>query len=147
MAKFDLPGLKSQRDYFGPDGNMSQIRAQLDNTGKARAAGDTEFLMKLPRGVTVTKVEMAVSDAGTGTADIGTEQKGTGTWTDDADYFLDGASIAATAYFDSLAVTRHKPLYISEDNVYLTIKNVAANAAAVNLQVEFTVWYEVTGNH
>ena len=147
MAKFNIPGLYSQTDYFGPDGNMSQIRASINNTGQARAAADSDFVMKLPRGVTITKVEVVVSDTGTGTIDVGTEQKNSkGTWTDDKDYFLDGASIAAIGYFDSLATRRHKPLYIDEDSVFLTVTYVAANAAAVNFQAEISVWYEVTGN-
>ena len=149
MVKRNLEGVQYQRDHFAPYGNMCQIRAQIDLDGVARVSADVDYLMKLPRGATITKVEMVVSNAAdtSDDVDLGTEQKGTGDWTDDVDYFLDAASVVANGYFDSLATTMHKPLYIDEDNVYLILTFNDAIAAANDFAAEFTVWYETTGNH
>ena len=149
MVKRNLEGVQYQRDHFAPYGNMCQIRVEIDLDNVARVSADVDYLMKLPRGTTITKVEMVVSNAADSGDDIdlGTEQKGTGgTWTDDVDYFLDAASIAAAIRFDSLATTRHKPLYIDEDNVYLTLTFNDAVAAGNDFAAEFYVWYETTGN-
>ena len=148
MAEFDIPGLNYQRHYFSPHGNMSQIRATLDLTGKARAAVDLDYVMKLPQGVTITKVEMVVRDAAaTGdNIDVGTKQKGNGDWPDDLDYFFDGATVAVAGYADSLAVTRHKELFVSEPNVCLVVDHNSVIASTDNLIIDFYVWYEATGN-
>ena len=148
MADYDIEGLNYQRQHFAPYGTMSQLRAELDLTGKARTAADFDFVLKLPQGVTITNVEMTVmNNAGTGDdVSVGTRQKGAGTWVDATSYFLSGASVAATGYFNSLAARRSMPLRITEEEVYLVVDHNDVIASTDNLKLGFYVWYEATGN-
>jgi len=146
MADYDRDGLQYDHDYFGPDGNVSQIRCTLDITA-ARAANDVEYLMKLPNGVLVFRVEMLIRNAVSGdNVDIGTRQKGEGTWTDDDDYFFDGQSIAANGIQDSIGRRHHEALEITEDEVYLVQKYNTAKANNQRFTADYYIWYEAIGN-
>ena len=148
--EFEVPGLNQQVAHIWAHGNFSLLPVTtVDLTGVARAAGDLEYVRKLPRGITVVSVVATVRGVGGSgdTLDVGTKQKGDGNWTDDGDYFIDGQSIAAAVSTESRSNTQHAPLYIDEENVYLTATYPAAIGAAENVVVDFYVHYVNTGNH
>ena len=129
-------------------GNLQQVVVDLDLDSTRRGATDTDSLMLLPKGATILSVRMVVVDgaAGSDTIDLGTVQDGDGGWTDDVDYFFDGQAINTEGTFDSLPTSRHAPLVIDEDNVYLTVTYNDTVNAANNLHIRYYVNYQVEGN-
>ena len=149
MADRDITGLQYQRSgVFAPYGNLNQVVIENDLDSVARVATDLDFLTELPKGATVTKVQIAIvsSTASASNIDVGTKQKGSGGWTDDPDTFFDGQAVNAEGTFNSLGNTRHAPLFISEERVFLTVTYNAAVAAGDDLHIRYYIEYVVGGN-
>lgn len=155
MVDKKLTGKYDLEEHFAPYGNASIIeftgRLKLANAD-TRAVDDTETLLHLPNGILISRVEVAVTDGAGATTqiDLGTVQldpvdSEDGGWTDDPDYFLDGANVAGATLIDSLANLRHAPLEIDKDNVWLrlTWKTAVPNNRSVAL--DFYVYYRSKG--
>ena len=145
MAKKDIPGLKFQKVYTGPDGNLARHLVRYEEKADL-AAADIVYVAPLPQGAVIHKIEAVVHEvaAADETFSLGTEQKGAGNWVDDDDYFLAAQAADEKAAFDSLSVTKHRPLTVDEPNVYLTVK--ADTAITVNWGVDLYITYEFVGN-
>ncbi|WP_419917460.1 hypothetical protein [Candidatus Poriferisocius sp.] len=169
MPKFLNPGLRLERDYAGPDGNLSRKIVTLnsdivplaafsgaDRATKAWAANDLIYLWKFPEGATIHEIAALVYDvaASGDVLDVGHEQVGAGTWADDADFFFADLSLADAETVRSIGDpasatgygTRHAPLIVNQPNVYLTATVVNAIAAGAQFGVRFYIDYEYTGN-
>ena len=153
MADKDIPGLNRQLSYFTPHGNLSMLPPMTvsvgTGAGERRTAADREFVAKLPRGILITDVTMVVRN-GTGNTDnvdIGTVQKGEGSWTDDPDHFLNNAGVNAVDTLSSRNDgARPKPLFINEEGVFLVLTWNTEIAANETVDIDFYVEYLAVGN-
>ena len=162
MPEFLNPGLRQERDYAGPDGNLSRKYIRLDSNlvslkafdgadraTKAWAADDVIYLWGIPQGATIHEVKVVVDDvsAANKTLDVGHKQQGKGTWVDNLDAFLDGVSTAAVATFSSIDDgTRHAPVKVDQPKVFLTVQMKEALTAGQQFKAHVYVDYEYTGN-
>ena len=153
MPDYDIAGLNRQLSYFKPDGNLSQLVHTISGLSGSRAANDREFILKLPRGILITKVVLNIrtGTGGTGTIDIGTVQKGNQTgdldWTDDPDFFFDGIAQQTAANHNSQAL-RRPMLRIDREDVFMTItwNGNVTSANLDNLVADIYLEYIVEGN-
>lgn len=163
MADFLASGLRFQKFYTGPDGNLSRHYAELDSNEigleahsgsdratKAFAADDLIYAAPLPAGTRVDGVTCIITNAaGVGdTFDVGTKQDGAGTWADDDDYFIAAASLAAAGIIGIADGTyqENKPLMVDQPNVYLTVKINNAIAADAQFEMSVLIDYVFVGN-
>ena len=144
MADKDIAGLHLQKVYTGPDGNSASHVVELGPL--AIPENDRYFVAPLPRGMQILAVKATIHGVAAGaTMDVGMVQKGPGSFADDEDYFINGASTANPAYVDSRANTRHKPFHVKADNVVLSVKALGA-AFAATFNATFEIDYTYEGN-
>ena len=141
MAETDAPNLHLQQVYTGPDGNLARYTSEEIDIPNAMPVADLIFVAELPRGMDIQEVKLITTDvAAAGDAlNVGTRQKGNGTWVDDEDAFIGAAgAIAALGVVSSLDVGR-KPLFIDQPNVFLTLKpvNVVGAAGKVIVMIDY----------
>ncbi|MCY4470287.1 MAG: hypothetical protein OXC08_16355, partial [Thiotrichales bacterium] len=101
----------------------------------------------LPHGMVIHDVKVIVQDiaAGGDVVDVGTKQKGTGTYADDTDEFHDAIPISARASFSSLDRGFHEPKVIEASKVYLTVTAPAGNAIAAPFALGIYIDYQFQG--
>ena len=121
MANREISGFAKPQLYTGPDGDLSRVYIGNVLVGES-SDNDQLYITELPVGMEINGVTAVVSDAAgaTLTADVGTVQRGSGTWTDNDDQFIDGINgNSAGAKSESLGT--HAPVSIDEEGVWLTI--------------------------
>lgn len=141
MADENLPEVTRQIPYAHVHGNKAS--ALVSWSVAAFANNRSIALLRLYKGMRITSVQMTVRDASNAgvTLDVGYEREGAA---DDADHFIDGASTAAQAHFDSRANTFHAPFMVDAEVAYLTATvRTALTAATI---IDFEVEYIYEGN-
>ena len=151
MADLDAPGLKLQKVYTGPDGNLSRHRFDI-TTNAAISTGDHLFLAPTPHGMDIHDVfiRSAVVTAGSlgssDTMEFGLVQRdGAGSFADDPDKFRSAVRVDQ-AIGGAHSEASVKPFLVKHPNVFLaaTMKG-GAIAAAESINIFGYIDYEYVG--
>ena len=143
MATIDHPNLQWQQPRVGSWGNLSS--ATIRYAYNVLPENEVVRLWKIPRGINILEVQVTITDAGSAstTGDVG--YLGDSAGSTDGDFFADGVTLSATGHGSSLTLQKHEPLFVDQDDLYLTftLKSAANATAAV---IVFTVLYENIGS-
>ena len=157
MPVTDAAGLKNQKFYTGPDGNLSIHEATLTFGGEDFEGNDNQaanrqgwFIAGIAQGARIHEVTAVVLDAGPGSPllDVGLVQKGDGSWADDEDSLIQGLPLNANSYLSSVADRKHGAITVDQPAVFLfgRLRGADIPASEPNVAVEFKVYYEFIGN-
>ena len=156
-----MPDLKiltaGQSGYWGAHGNASIRRITGQHViaaGDTRAANDRDAVVQLRQGIIIHDLQLLVRNGvgATCAIDVGTRQLdggplGTGTWDDDRDFFFANRSVnQAGGWSSAMDGTRHPPLLVNENNVWLETVFRNAISSSATLSLDWLIHYEAIGS-
>jgi len=108
----------------------------------ARSAGDKDRLVRLPIGILIHNVRVAVETSiASKTFDVGHESD-SDDHTDDTDYFIDGNAFAAGLIQSDGLTNLHKPFLVDRSDIYLVLVNnitlVTGTLGKARFEIDYT---------